>query len=505
MKSELLDNLLFLPLLIPLTTAVLGLVAWNRRKLQRLLGVCSSAFLLAAGLLLLAAVLKNGILSAQAGNWPAPFGITLVADIFSALMVVAAGVTGLAVTVYSLADTDHHQEALGYHPLLQVLLLGVCGSFLTGDLFNLYVWFEVMLIASFVLLALGGRREQMEGAIKYVALNLTASAFFLAGIGLLYGVTGTLNMAHLALLLREVPHAGIVPVIATLLFTAFGIKAAVFPFYFWLPASYHTPSTAVTTVFSALLTKVGIYVLIRVFTLIFFQEAAGGQSIILAAAGLTMQVGALGAMAQPELRRMLSFCVVSQIGYLLMGLGLMTPLSLAGSIFFMLHIMAAKSALFMATGIVARLTGTSETFRLGGLYGRRPLLAAIYLLPAFSVAGIPPLSGFWGKLALIRAGLGEGQYLTVTVALGVSILTLFYMVKSWSETFWKERAAAEDHATLPLSSLHTFQLYGSAVALALVSLVMGLAAEPVFRVSLAAAGQLLDPAGYTAAVLGGKP
>lgn len=497
-------NLLFLPLLIPLATAVLGLLAWNRRRLQRILGVCGTAALLLAGLLLLAEVGTGDILSVQAGNWPAPFGITLVADIFTALMVMATGVIGLGVTIYSLAEADHHQESVGYHPLLQVLLLGVCGSFLTGDIFNLYVWFEVMLIASFVLLTLGGRREQMEGAIKYVALNLTASAFFLAGIGLLYGVAGTLNMAHLALQLREITHTGTVPVIAALLFAAFGIKAAVFPFYFWLPASYHTPPTAVTTIFSALLTKVGIYVLIRVFTLIFFQEATTGQNIILTAAGLTMLAGALGAMAQTGLRRMLSFCVISQIGYLLMGLGIMTPLALAGSIFFMLHIIAAKSSLFLTTGIVARLTGSCEYSRLGGLYDKRPLLAALYLLPALSVAGIPPLSGFWGKLALIQAGLGAKHYLTVVAALGVSFLTLFYLVRSWSEAFWKERSSTDEseHRTTP--ALQRQQMLAPAAALALVSLVMGLATEPFFRLSLAAANQLLNPASYIAAVLGVK-
>lgn len=497
-------NLLFLPLLIPLATAVLGLLAWNRRRLQRILGVCGTAALLLAGLLLLAEVGTGDILSVQAGNWPAPFGITLVADIFTALMVMATGVIGLGVTIYSLAEADHHQESVGYHPLLQVLLLGVCGSFLTGDIFNLYVWFEVMLIASFVLLTLGGRREQMEGAIKYVALNLTASAFFLAGIGLLYGVAGTLNMAHLALQLREITHTGTVPVIAALLFAAFGIKAAVFPFYFWLPASYHTPPTAVTTIFSALLTKVGIYVLIRVFTLIFFQEATTGQNIILTAAGLTMLAGALGAMAQTGLRRMLSFCVISQIGYLLMGLGIMTPLALAGSIFFMLHIIAAKSSLFLTTGIVARLTGSCEYSRLGGLYDKRPLLAALYLLPALSVAGIPPLSGFWGKLALIQAGLVAEHYLTVVAALGVSFLTLFYLVRSWSEAFWKERSATEGSEHHAIPALQRQQMFAPAAALALVSLVMGLATEPFFRLSLAAANQLLNPASYIAAVLGVK-
>ena len=493
-------NLLFLPLIIPLATAIAGLLVWNHRRLQRLLGVFSAAALLTVGVLLLTQVQQHGIISAQSGNWPAPFGITLVADLFSALMITATGLIGFCVTVYSLADTDIRQESLGYHPLLQVLLLGICGSFLTGDLFNLYVWFEVMLIASFVLLALGGQREQIEGAIKYVALNLIASALLLAGIGLLYGVTGTLNMAHLAIRLEDMPHTGTIPVIAALLFCAFSIKAAVFPFYFWLPASYHTPPIAVVTIFSALLSKVGLYVLIRVFTLIFPQEALSGQPLILTAAALTMLFGALGAVAQPELRRLLAFCVVSQIGYLLMGLGLMTPLALAGSIFFMLHIIAAKSALFLTTGVVARLTGTSRLAELGGLYQRHPLLAALFLIPALSIAGIPPLSGFWGKLALVQAGLQSHKYLVVAAALGVSMLTLYYLVNAWIEIFWKNQPAAAERHYVP--SLRRRQLLAPALLLALVSLVLGLLPEPLFRLCHQAAEQLLHPEPYIRAVLG---
>lgn len=497
-------NLLFLPLLIPLATAVLGLFAWKRPKLQRLMGVCGTAALLLAGAILLDAVWRSGVLSVQAGNWQAPFGITLVADLFSALMIVAAGGMGLAVTVYSLADADTEQETLGYHPLLQVLLLGVCGSFLTGDLFNLYVWFEVMLIASFVLLAIGGRREQMEGAIKYVALNLIASAFLLAGIGLLYGVAGTLNLADLALKLRAAPHVGTVPVIAVLLFAAFSIKAAVFPFFFWLPASYHTAPVAVTTIFSALLSKVGVYVLIRVFTLIFVQEAAAGKNLLLAAGGLTMLTGVLGAMVQIEMRRLLAFHIVSQIGYLLMGLGLMTPLALAGTVFFMLHIIAAKSALFLVSGIVARFTGTTRLAELGGLYHGRPLVAVLFLTPALAMAGVPPLSGFWAKLALVRAGLEGESYLIVAMALFVSILTLFSMTKIWAEAFWKQRPAGMggDHPSPP--AWRRLQLFAPAAALVLVTVVMGIAAEPFFQLSLAAARQLLDPARYIDTVLGGK-
>jgi len=494
-------NLLFLPLIIPLATAVLGLLAWNRRTVQRWLGIGSATLLTVVGSSILLQVQQQGILSAQAGNWPAPFGITLVADTFSALMLLASGLMGLCVTVYSLADADSEQESRGYHPLLQVLLLGICGSFLTGDLFNLYVWFEVMLIASFVLLALGGKREQMEGAIKYVALNLIASAFLLAGIGLLYGVTGTLNMAHLAIRLQEIPHTGTVPVIAALLFCAFSIKAAVFPFYFWLPASYHTPPVAVITIFSALLSKVGIYVLIRVFTLIFPLEALASQPLILGAAGLTMLFGALGAIAQPELRRLLSFCVISQIGYLLMGLGLMTPLALAGSIFFMLHIMAAKSALFLTIGLIARMTGTTVLKELGGLYRRYPLLAVLFLVPALSVAGIPPLSGFWGKLALVQAGLQSKQYLLVAVALGVSVLTLYYLVTAWIELFWKNRPADAPELRR-LVPVRRYQMLVPALLLALVSLLAGLLPEPLFRLCRTAAEQLVHNDAYIKAVLG---
>jgi len=361
-----------------------------------------------------------------------------------------------------------------------------------------------MLIASFVLLALGGKRVQMEGAIKYVALNLIASALLLAGIGLLYGVTGTLNMAHLSIRLQEMPHTGTIPVIAVLLFCAFSIKAAVFPFYFWLPASYHTPSIAVITIFSALLSKVGIYVIIRVFTLIFPQESLTGQPLILAAAGLTMLFGALGAVAQTGLRRLLAFCVISQIGYLLMGLGLMTPLALAGSIFFTLHIMAAKSAMFMVSGVVDRKTDTSLLRDLGGLYHNYPLLALLFLLPAFSVAGIPPLSGFWGKLALVKAGLQTGHYIIVVTALGVSILTLYYLVNAWIEIFWKQRPAHQPEPA-SLSPVHRRQMLAPTIFLACFSLLLGLFPEPLFRICLAAANQLLNNEPYIRAVLGIAP
>lgn len=495
--------LLLLPILIPFLTAVAALLAWQQRRLQRVLGVVGAAGLLGAAVGLLVSVAQNGIQVVQIGHWPAPFGITLVADLFSAIMVGLAGLMGLLVAIYSLASMDARREAFGYYPLLHILLVGVCGAFLTGDMFNLYVWFEVMLIASFVLLALGGERAQLEGAIKYVTLNLMSSALFLAAAGILYGLVGTLNMADAAQQLPQVAQPGLITTLAMLFLIAFGIKGAIFPLFFWLPASYHTPPVAVTTIFSALLTKVGVYSLIRVFTLLFVQDTGYTHTLILVIAGLTMVTGVLGAVAQTEFRRLLSFHIVSQIGYLLMGLGLFTPLALAGTVFFMIHVILAKSALFLVSGVVHRLAQTYELKKLGGLYQCYPGLAALFLIAALSLAGLPPLTGFWAKLTLVRAGLETEQYMIVATALAVSILTLFSMIKIWTEAFWKEQPETSLPLHHPAGGEERLLLLPIA-ALAVLIGVMGLAAEPILSLSAQAAEQLLNPADYIQAVLGGS-
>jgi multicomponent Na+:H+ antiporter subunit D len=499
--------LLILPLVIPLTTAAVSLLAWRWRAAQRGLGIVGTAALFAAALLLLSVVWQHGVQAVQIGNWPAPFGITLVADLFSAIMVVVAGLMGFTVVIYSFASMDTPRESFGYYPLLHILLMGVCGAFLTGDIFNLYVWFEVMLIASFVLLALGGERAQLEGAVKYVTLNLISSVFFLTAVGILYGLAGTLNMADLARQLGTETRSGLVTAVAGLFLVAFGIKAAVFPLFFWLPASYHTPPLAVSAIFAGLLTKVGVYALIRVFTLLFTHDVGYTHTLILIIAGFTMVTGVLGAVAQSEVRRLLSFHIVSQIGYLLMGLGLSTPLALAGTVFFMAHVILAKSALFLVSGIMQRVAGTYELKKLGGLYQAYPGLALVFLIPALSLAGIPPLSGFWAKLALVRAGLEVEQYAIVATALGVSILTLFSMTKIWAEAFWKERPTGAEGEEIFIASapsaLSWFLFFLPPIMLATLTVTMGVAAEPFLVVALRAAEQLLHPAEYIRAVLGG--
>jgi multicomponent Na+:H+ antiporter subunit D len=497
---------LVLPLIIPLFTAALSLLAWKSHRLQRLFGMLGSTALMLAAFALLANVSREGILVAQIGSWPVPYDITLVADTFSAIMVSIAGVIAFLITLYSLGSIDSERERFGYYPLVNILLMGVCGAFLTGDIFNMYVWFEVMLIASFVLLSLGGERAQIQGAIKYVTLNLMSSALFLAAVGLLYGVIGTLNMADLAWKIQFVSQPGLVTAISVLFLVAFGIKAAIFPLFFWLPASYHTPPVAITALFSALLTKVGVYALIRVFTLFFLQDTQYTHTIILVVAGLTMLTGVLGAVAQFDFRRLLSFHIISQIGYLLMGLGLFSVPALAGAVFFMIHVILAKSTLFLISGVSNRILGTYDLKKLGGLYRAYPTLSILFLIPALSLAGIPPLSGFFAKFALIKSGLEMGEYFIIGVALIVSILTLYSMIKIWTEAFWKPLPAS----TIPAIAAGSTRADGNLTllvlpiaALALLTVFLGIAAEPILLLSIQAAEQLADPAVYITAVLGG--
>ncbi|MBW3540214.1 MAG: Na+/H+ antiporter subunit D [Planctomycetes bacterium] len=491
---------LIVPVLVPFVTAAVSLLAWRRAPVQRLLGAIGAAGLLTSGIVLLVQVRTQGIQTSQIGGWPAPYGITFVADHFSALMVLVTGVIGLSVAVYSLVEIDGPRQSFGYFPLLHIMLTGVTGAFLTGDMFNLYVWFEVMLISSFVLLALGSERPQLEGALKYVTLNLVSSFLFLTAVGILYGEVGTLNMAHAARRIRALGNPDLVAILAMLFFISFGIKAAVFPLFFWLPASYHTPPAAVSAVFAGLLTKVGVYALIRTFTLVFGQLELV-HTLVLILAGFTMVTGVLGAIAQDEFRRILSFHIISQIGYMILGLGLYTPLALAGSVFYIVHHIVVKTNLFLIGGIVRGLEGSERLERLGGLYNRKPWLALLFAIPALSLAGLPPLSGFVAKLALVRAGLEVGEYALVGVALGVSLLTLYSMAKIWNAVFW-EAPSDTSKAAPGLGGGAQAVLAGPAAMLALLTVCMGLLAGPAFLAAEAAAAELLDPERYIYAVLG---
>jgi multicomponent Na+:H+ antiporter subunit D len=491
------NELVILPLLIPLAVAAGSLVAWGRHRLQVALAVVGAFALLVAAIALMLAVEAEGPLVVYVGAWPAPFGIVLVADLLSAIMVLLAAIVGVAVVLTSVSSIPRRLETMGYYPLVQILMLGVCGAFLTGDLFNLYVWFEVMLIASFVLLALGGERPQVEGGLKYVALNLVASVLFLSGVGIVYGVAGSLNMADLSLRLDAVAEPALVTAVAMLFLVAFGIKAAVFPLFFWLPASYHTAPAPVAALFAGLLTKVGVYALLRVFTLLFDEDVGFTHTLILGIAALTMVAGVLGAVAERDVRRILSFHIISQIGYMVMGLGLFTALGVAASIFYVAHHILVKTALFLVGGVMGRMGGSYELDHLGGLAVRSGGLSILFAIPALSLAGIPPFSGFFAKLGLIQAGIAEEQYLVVGVAIAVGFLTLLSMAKIWTDGFWGVPAPESETARS-----RGGRLLPPIAMLASLTVVVGFAAEPVFSIAQRAADGLMEPTAYIRAVLG---
>jgi multicomponent Na+:H+ antiporter subunit D len=493
--------LLLAPVLIPVFAAAVALL-WRNYRVQWWIALAGATGLLLSAIAILVTVSRDGIQVVQLGNWPAPFGISFVADLFSAIMAVLGGIIALAVVIFSRAVVDRPRVRYGYYPLLLILMMGISGSFLTGDIFNLYVWFEVMLMSSFVLVALGNERAQLEGALKYVTINLISSTIFLTAIGILYGITGTLNMAHLSVQLAESDQTALVTVVAVLFMIAFGIKAALFPLFFWLPASYPVAPNAITALFAGLLTKVGVYALIRVFTLLFTQDVGYTHTILLILAGFTMLTGVLGAASQNEFRRILSFHIISQIGYMVMGLALFTPLALAGAIFYIIHHIIVKTNLFLISGAVHRLQGSYQLDQLGGLYRSRFALAVLFLIPAMSLAGLPPLSGFWAKFVLIRASLEIDRPAIAVVALVVSLLTLFSMTKIWAEVFWKKRPQTTVETT-GITTRIWRQMLVPIASLASLTVLIGLLAEPVFALSSDAAEQLLSTQEYVSAVLGG--
>ncbi len=501
------------PILLPLALGLITLALWRKPKIQELANLAGSVVLMLLSILLLYRVSANGIQVSQIGSWKAPFGISIVADTFGAIMVVITGIMAFATGLYSISsmktrrkngDMVPKRRQFVYYPMLNIMFMGINGAFLTGDLFNMYVWFEVMLISSFVLLSLDGTKLQIEGTFKYVTINLISSAFFLIGIGFLYGLTGTLNMADLALKVREVDNQAVVTLISLFFLLSFGIKAAIFPLFFWLPSSYHTPPISISAIFAGMLTKVGVYSLMRVFTLIFTGDIAHTHTIILWISGFTMFVGVLGAASQYDMRRILSFHIISQIGYMIFGLALFTPLAIAGAVFYIMHHIIVKANLFLISGLVKRVGGSYDIKQVGALVNSYPFLAVLFLIPALSLAGIPPLSGFWSKFFVVKAALDIDQYFFVFVALLVGLLTLYSMTKIWNEAFWKNNPGKipEDQLVPGLFSKRNIYMTLPVIFLAIITLTIGFYPQPMFLLAEQAASELLNPEVYINAVLG---
>ena len=496
--------------LIPLLAGTLNIALHRWRGAQRIVGAAALVANLALALAALLTVYHGadeagGVLVSQMGNWPAPYGITIAVDALAAVMLAVTGAVILGVYLYALSQLPDRFEGGYFHSTYLFLLLGVNWAFITGDLFNLFVAFEIMLMSSYVLMAAGTTGVQMRQSYKYVLLNLFSSTLFVTACGLLYGHLGTLNIAeitHLSMSGQIPPRA--LPAIALLLIV-FGSKTAAFPLWYWLPDTYPTMPPPVAGLFAGLLTKVGVYTMIRTFLMMFGADAAVRelvQPIILVSAGGTMFLGVLGAVSSHNVRRILSIHVISQVGYMVLGVGLGTELALAATVLYMVQHMIVKSTLFLCCGLIERYAGTDELERLGGLLKRDGWLATLFLIAALSLAGLPPLSGFFGKLLLLIESLrlrGFAGYTLATLAVVTSLLTLLSMLKIWSFAFWSPAPPRiERHRELP----HRRAGLVVIAAMVLLALSVGFGAQQYMNVARVAARGVLDPRPYVSAVLG---
>jgi len=498
------QQLILYPLLLQMLLAILLMFFWRKINIQRIISMLGSLVHLAVSIGVFAYIWNNGTQTVQAGSWEAPFGITFIADTFAATMVLLTSIAGLAVSIFSSGSVISDRLRFGYFPIFHFLLLGLTGAFLTGDIFNLYVWFEIIIISSFVLITIGGEKAQLEGAVKYFTLNFLASMIFLTAIAVLYGLTGSLNMADLANKVAAVENRALVEITAILFLIGFGIKSALFPLYFWLPASYHTPPSAVSAIFGGLLTKVGVYALIRVFTLIFVGDVFLDQ-ILLVLAIFTLFSGALGALVQNNIRKVFSYLIICHIGYMIIGLGMFTEVAIAGTIFYLVHDIVVKTNLFMISGLIYRIKGSNSMRALGGFYANYPMLSLLMFIPLFSLVGIPPLSGFWPKISLITASFDSESYWSLAAIIFASFITLVVIAKLWAEVFWKDATEIPVRPKFryyhKIKNIKRIQIVVPIVFLSLVSLYIGFGAEHIQRLSTRIASELMDNQQYIDAVL----
>jgi multicomponent Na+:H+ antiporter subunit D len=493
------NNLVVMPLIIPIITGLVLVIFRRQIRLHRLMSLLATLSVSVVAILLMNQVVIDGPQTLQLGNWEAPFGISLVADMLSGILVLVTGIVVSCCLLYAFFSIGRDRELNYFYPLVLFLLTGINGSFLTGDIFNLFVCFEVMLVASYVLISLGGTKLQLRESFKYILVNLISSFLFLVSIAYLYGMLGTLNMAHLSVRVAEAGQVGLLIPVAILFLIVFSIKAGLLLFY-WLPGSYSAPPTVVGAVFASLLTKVGAYAIIRVFSLIFHHDPQITYLLIGILAGLTMLLGAIGAVAYWDIKRILTYNVIISIGLILAGFASFNYAGLTGSVYYLIHDMVVKALIFLAGGTIIYVTGTSKIREISGLIQLHPQLGWMFFIGALSLAGIPPLSGFIGKV-LITMGTFQTDYFWLGgIGLLTSLMVLYSLMKIFMECFW-----GNTELTPEMEKGSTRGLLFPIGILVALTILLGVGAEGIHQyVDLAAEG-LLDSRIYIEAVMSGNP
>jgi multicomponent Na+:H+ antiporter subunit D len=489
--TPLADWVVVLPVVLCLLGAALLLMLRTVLRIQSI--VCAGVVLLVLVCdgVLFERVMSYGPLSMTIGGWLPPFGISFTADVMGAGFALLAAFVTIVVVLYLEVDTPESARRDGLYPLVLLLLAGVSGAFLTGDMFNLYDWFEVMLIASFGLIVLAGHPLQLDGAVKYGILNFLATTLFLAALGLLYGLLGTLNMADIIGAAKRADSPALAAV-AALFALAFGMKAAVFPVNAWLPASYHTPPPAISALMGALLTKVGAYAFIR--TLVMLLPAAGDSlaSAITVVGIATMLLGPLGAIAETNLRRAIGFMLIGGIGIITICVPQGHIFALSGGILYIAHAMLTLAALYLVAGMIERVTGQFDTRNMGGLYTSNAVLSWLFLVLILAISGVPPFLGFWPKLLMLQGFVADRDWFVVAALLLNALLTLIAGTRLWSHIFWRPGPLPAASSAAPAT--------GAAALLTGTVVLLGLWPSLVLNAANAAAAGLLDPSRYIAAV-----
>lgn len=489
------NNLIILPIVIPLLMGII-LIFFNKQiKVQKWLSAIASLASIITSIVIVHTVHVEGIQTLEIGNWAPPYGVVLVADMYASLLVLTTAIIGFTSLLFAFSSTTIEREKFYFYPAVQFLLLGVTGAFLTGDIFNLFVFFEVMLMSSYMLIVLGSSKNQLRESLKYILVNVISSALFVIAVAYLYALTGTLNMADLSVRIAEMGQSGLLTVIAILFLVIFGLKGAIFPLYFWLPGSYQAPPAVVTALFGALLTKVGVYSITRVFTLIFYHEPSFTHEILAWLAALTIIFGVIGAIAYWDIKKIIIYNIITAVGVILFGVAANTQNAIEGSIYYLVHDMIIKGALFFLVGAIIAVTGTSNLRKFSGLIASHPLLGWMLLIASLSLAGIPPLSGFVGKLKIIQGGFEAEEYTISFVVLLSSLLVLYSVMKIFIHGFWGEPNKESIAQTSPKGLLLPIAL------LLALSVAYGFGVEFLSPYISQAADTLLDPSIYIQAVL----
>ena len=498
-------NIAALPFLLPFATAIVLLLWRGSSPLRRnfiMASVLGQNVL--AGWLIYEVFTTGHPLVLNIGAWTPPLGIVLVVDLLAAIMLGLSALMCLGCVLFRYVSISPSIEHPLRQPLVQFLVAGINLTFITGDLFNLFVAFEIMLIASYALLTLEADDWDVKQAFPYLAINLVGSALFLVAVGFAYHLFGSLNMADIARIGATMTDDPRLTYLGLMLGLVFGIKAGIFPLYYWLPNSYPILPASLAALYSGMLTKVGVYVLLRTFTTMLPQTLDGIYLMLAWIAGFTMVFGVLGAISRNFVRGILSYHILSQIGYMVLAIGLFTPVAIAACIFYIIHHIIVKATLFLIGGAITCLNGTDNLKKTGGLWKVAPWLGVCFLIQGLSLAGVPPLSGFWGKYLIFVEGVKLAQegagYYYILVGAGViaGILTLYSMLKIWNEAFWKAAPEGSEPRVKDKRWVGMTLVIGF---FCLISLCIGFGAEGVFRVAESAAEMAMDQEGYIRAVL----